>query len=166
MTRDDGKTPYWKHLEGVVNRLKNLGITDEDLLCAAWLHDTMEDTDTTFDDIYQRFGRNVAVMVSSVSKNTSLPKKEKERQYIEQLKNAPWEAKLIKLCDISSNLKDMKNSKWTRPRKKKYVIKKLHNLNVIKSSIQENKDRLPGIQSIIDGINEVLIQFGQKPVMI
>ena len=59
----DGITPYWKHLESVVSRLKGIGITDEDMLCAAWLHDTIEDTNTDFDDLYDKFGRNVAVMV-------------------------------------------------------------------------------------------------------
>lgn len=165
MTRDDGKTPYWDHLEGVVNRLKNLGITDEDILCAAWLHDTIEDTDTTFDDIDQRFGSNVAVMVLSLSKNTKLTKKEKERQYVAQLKNAPWQAQLIKLCDISSNLKDLKNSGWSKSRKTKYVKKKLHNLNVIKSGLAQNKSKVPGIQAIVDGINDVLLEYRFKPIM-
>ena len=163
MTRDDGKTPYWKHCEGVVNRLKNLGITDEDVLCAAWLHDTIEETDATFDDIEQRFGSQVAVMVLSLSKDPKLSKKEKERQYIEQLKNASWHAQLIKLCDIASNLKDMKDSSWSKSKKKKYVKKKLFNLNVIKQGLTQNKTKVPSIQRIIDGINDVLISYGQKP---
>ena len=163
MTRDDSKTPYWKHCEGIVNRLKNLGITDEDVLCAAWLHDIIEDTDATFDDIEQRFGSQVAVMVLSLSKDPKLSKKEKERQYIEQLKNAPWQAQLIKLCDIASNLKDMKDSAWSKSKKKKYVKKKLYNLNVIKQGLTQNKTKVPGIQRIIDGINDVLTSYGQKP---
>lgn len=166
MTRDDNKTPYWKHLEGVVNRLKNLGIADEDVLCAAWLHDTIEDTDVTFDDIDQRFGSNVAVMVLSLSKDNKLTKKEKERQYITQLKNAPWHAKLIKLCDIASNLQDIKNSDWSRTRKVKYLKKKLHNLNVIKSELSENKTKVPNIQAIIGGINDVLLEYGFKSVVL
>jgi len=161
-----GNEPYTKHLEAVVTRLKAIGITDEDVLCAAWLHDTIEDTGTTFDEIYQRFGRNIAVLVSSLSKNTSLPKKEKERQYIEQLKNAPWQAQLIKLCDISSNLKELKNSSWSKSKKTKYVKKKLYNLKVIKSGLVHNKSTVPGITGIIDGINQVLISYGQKPLMI
>ena len=165
-TRDDSKTPYSDHLESVVNRLKNLGITDEDVLCAAWLHDTIEDTDTTFDDIERRFGSNIAVMVLSVSKDTKLSKKEKEKQYIEQLKNAPWQAQLIKLCDISSNLKDLKNSGWSKSKKKNYVKKKLHNLNVIKSGLTQHKSNVPGIQSIVDGINQVLVSYNQKPITI
>jgi len=153
-------------LKEVVDRLKMVGITDEDVLCAAWLHDTIEDTGTTFDEIYQRFGRNIAVLVSSLSKNTSLPKKEKEHQYIDQLKNAPWQAQLIKLCDISSNLKELKNSGWSKSKKTKYVKKKLYNLKVIKSGLVNNKSTVPGIAGIIDGINQVLVSYGQKPLMI
>ncbi len=162
---DDGKTPYWKHLEGVVNRLKNLGITDEDVFCAAWLHDTIEDTDVTFDDIDKRFGSNVAVMVLSLSKDRKLTKKEKERQYVSQLKNAPWQAQLIKLCDISSNLKDLKNSNWSKTRRSKQVKKKLYYLNIIKPSIIQNKYKMRGIQSLLGGINEILKEYSQRPIM-
>ena len=48
--RVDGTIPYSKHLEDVVNRLKSLGVIDKELLCAGWLHDTIENTDTTFND--------------------------------------------------------------------------------------------------------------------
>lgn len=50
-TRKNGITPYSDHLEAVVSRLKSIGISDEDVLCAGWLHDTMEDTDATFDEL-------------------------------------------------------------------------------------------------------------------
>jgi len=75
--RKDGTTPYSKHLEDVVNRLKSLGIIDKELLCAGWLHDTIEDTETSFDDLFEKFGRRITVLVSSLSKDTSLPKKTK-----------------------------------------------------------------------------------------
>lgn len=161
-----GNEPYHKHLEAVVTRLKGIGITDEDVLCAAWLHDTIEDTGTTFDEIYQRFGRNTAVMVSSLSKDNKLAKSEKERQYIKQLKNAPTEAQLIKLCDISSNLGNLKNSSWSKTRKKKYVNKKMENLKAIKLGISQQRLQYPQVGKIIDAINEILIEYNQKPIVI
>ena len=164
MTVDD--VPYWKHLEGVVNRLKNLGIADEDLLCAAWLHDSMENKVATFDDIEQRFGSKVAVLVLALSKDKNLSKGDSEQQYIKQLKDAPWEAKLIKLCDISSNLKDLKNTSWSKTKKSKEVKKKLYYLNLIKPELVKNKSQVPGIQSMISGINEVLISFKQRPIVL
>jgi (p)ppGpp synthase/HD superfamily hydrolase len=158
--------PYYTHLESVVDTLKNIGVNDDDVLCAAWLHDAIEDTDTTFDDIEQRFGSKVAVMVLSISKDSRLPKKEKERQYVEQLKNAPLQAQLIKLCDISSNLKELKNSSWSKTKKSKYVKKKLYNLNVIKSGLAKNKTDYPRIQGIIDGVNKILVSHSQRPIII
>jgi len=114
MTRKDGKTPYSTHLEAVVSRLKNIGIFDEDILCAGWLHDTMEDTDTNFDDLFERFGRKVAIFIFSLSKDMSLNKKEREAIYVKQLKTAAWEVKIIKLCDISANLSDLKDQDFQR----------------------------------------------------
>src|SRR3990172_8322369 len=98
MMRKDGTTPFYDHLLGVVARLKNLGVTDEDVLAAAWLHDTLEDTRTSFVEIDSRFGSKVAVLVLSLSKDRSLPKAKQEEQYVKQLKEASLEAKLIKLC--------------------------------------------------------------------
>jgi len=92
MTRNDGITPYSKHLEDVVSLLKSLGIIDEDVLCSGWLHDTIEDTDTKFDEIYERFGKKVAVLVFSLSKDKDLPKKEREQLYVKQLKDASVDA--------------------------------------------------------------------------
>ncbi len=164
MTRKDYTIPFYEHLSGVVARLKNLGITDEDVLAAAWLHDAIEDTNTTFYDIEQRFGSKVAVLVLALSKDKNLPKGQKEEQYIKQLKNASWEAQLIKLCDISANLKDLKSTTWTKTKKSKEVKKKLHYLNAIKPELIKIKSDFPGIQSIVDGINDVIIQYRQKPI--
>ena len=76
--RKDGITPYSKHLEDVVNRLKSLGVIDEELLCAGWLHDTIEDTDVTFDDLFEKYESRIAVLASSLSKDMSLTRKKRE----------------------------------------------------------------------------------------
>ena len=165
MTRKDGKTPYSTHLEAVVSRLKNIGISDEDILCAGWLHDTIEDTDTNFDDLFDRFGREVAILVSSLSKDMSLNKKEREAIYVKQLKTAPWEAKIIKLCDISANLSDLKDSGLSKTKKLKQVKQKRHYLNVIKNELITNKSKVPRIQNIIDGINIIFSRHKQKPII-
>jgi (p)ppGpp synthase/HD superfamily hydrolase len=164
--RKDGITPYSEHLEGVVNRLKNLGVTDKNVLCAAWLHDIIEDTDATFDQINERFGRDVAVMVLSLSKDQNIPKKDREMQYINQLKDATFQTKIIKLCDISANLKDIANAPISKTQKNKQIKKILHYLRVIKNDISENKPKYPKIQEIIDGINTICIKFSQKPIAI
>ena len=164
--RKDGVTPYSDHLEGVVNRLKNLGVTDKDVLCAAWLHDIIEDTDVTFDQINERFGREVAVIVLSLSKDQNILKKDREIQYISQLKDASFQTKLIKLCDISANLKDLANAPISKTQKNKQIKKILHYLRIIKNDIIENKSEYPKIQEMIDGINTICVKFNQKPILI
>ena len=164
MKRKDGVTDYFEHLKSVVNRLQNIGITDEEMLCTAWLHDTLEDTRTSFDELIQRFGKEVAVLVLSLSKDQSLPKKQKEIQYVKQLKDAPWQAKIIKLCDIASNLKELKTSGLSKNKRTKFVRQRRHYLNAIKNGIIENKSKAQGIQPILDAVNEVLVEYRQMPV--
>ena len=164
MLRKDGVTTHYEHLTGVVTRLKNLGVSDEDVLCAALLHDIIEDTNTSFHDIYQRFGSRVAVLVLSLSKDKRLPKGQQEEQYVKQLRESSFEAKLIKLCDISANLKDIKGSSLSKTKKTKTIRKILHYLDVIKPDLVKNKASTPAITSLIDGINAVAVSFGHRPV--
>ena len=51
-----------------------MGITDESILCAGWLHDSIEDTSFDFDDVSKYFGKKIAQIVSDVTKETRLPK--------------------------------------------------------------------------------------------
>lgn len=163
-TRKNDTTPYFDHLEKVVSRLKNLGVTDETTLCAGWLHDTIEDGKATFDEIESMFDHPTALLVLSLSKDESLPKKDKENQYISQLKTANFQAKLIKLCDISANLKDMENSNMSKTKKKKTVAQKLHYLKVIKNELKEHINEFPQMESFIKGINNYAVEFHQRPV--
>lgn len=164
MLKKDGKTPHYSHLESVVNRLKSLGVYDEEVLCAGWLHDVIEDTEATFDDVYERFGQRTVVLVSSLSKDMKLPKKEREIQYVKQLKEAPFEAKLVKLCDASANLKDIDSSDLSKTKKKKTVNKILHYLRVIKNEISEHQSEYPKVSSLIDGVNQIARKYHQKPI--
>jgi len=164
MKRKDGVTDYFEHLKSVVNRLQNIGITDEDMLCTAWLHDTLEDTSTTFDELIQRFGKEVAVLVFSLSKDQTIAKKQKELQYVKQLKDATWQAKIIKLCDIASNLKELKTSGLSKNKRNKFVRQRRHYLNAIKNGIIENKSKAQGIDSVIDAVNEIFVEYRLYPV--
>ena len=156
---------HYEHLAGVVARLKNLGITDEDVLVSAWLHDVIDDTQASFDELDQRFGSKVAVMVLSISKDRNLPRMKQEEQYIKQLKESTFDAKLIKLCDISACLRDLKSVPVSKTKRVKEVKKKLFYLNVIKSDLIKNKSRVPGIVSLINGINEMVLAYGLRPII-
>lgn len=162
--RNDGTTLFVDHLEGVVNRLKNIGITNEDILSAAWLHDIIEHTNTSFNEINEIFGNSISVLVLSLSKDSNIAKKDIESQYVSQLKNAPFQSKIIKFCDISANLKDIVNSKMSKTQKNKKIKKLFFYLNVIKKDIIESKANYPKIQDMVDGINSIGAQFRQKPI--
>ena len=163
MMKKDGITPYSKHLEDVVNRLKSLGVVDEELLCTGWLHDTIEDTDTSFDDLFEQFGRRIAVLVSSLSKDMSLPKKQREQAYVKQLKESPIDAKLVKLCDISANLSSLKNYDASKSKKLRLVRQIRHYLIVIKNDLISNTD-YPKMITLLESINQILKQFGQRSI--
>jgi len=165
MIRKDRTTSYSKHLEDVVNRLKSLGVIDRELLCAGWLHDTIEDTDTSFDDLYVQFGSRVAVLVSTLSKDMSLPRKKREQGYVKQLKEASFDAKLIKLCDISANLSALKNYDASKSKKLRLVRQIRHYLIVIKNDLIENTD-YPKIITLFESINQILKLFGQRPIFL
>ena len=165
MIRKDGTVPHYEHLAGVVARLKNLGITDEEVLSSAWLHDIIDDTETSFDELDQRFGSKIAVMVLSISKDKSLPRTKQEEQYVKQLKESAFDAKLIKLCDISASLRDLRNSPVSKTKRIKEVKKKLFYLNVIKSDLIISKSKVPGIGSLINGINEMVLGYGLRPII-
>ena len=165
ITRTDGTT-YYEHLAGVVGRLKNLGITDKETLSAAWLHDIIDNTQTSFDELEQRFGSKVAVLVLSISKDKTLPRSKQEEQYVKQLMQSQFNAKLIKLCDISASLRDLKKSSFSKTRKIKEIKKKIFYLNVIKSDLINNKTQLPGIISLINGINDMASEYGLRPVIV
>lgn len=161
--KKDG-TLFFQHLEGVANRLKNIGITNEDILSAAWLHDTIEHTETTFDELNEIFGNTIAVMVLSLSKDTKIPKKDADVQYISQLKASSIQSKIIKLCDISANLKSISNASISKTQKNKKIKKLFFYLRAIRKDIIENKTAYPKIQELIDGINVIGGKFRQRPI--
>lgn len=136
--RRDNKTPYIVHPADVVSRLKSWGITDEDILSAAWLHDTVEDTDVKIADIEGEFGNLVADYVWSLTKQQFSNRDISEAVYIEKLKKAPMEAKLIKLADIMSNLSDMHNIPNLDYKFEKYMAKKIRYMRAVSENWNES----------------------------
>ena len=160
MMRKNG-VAYSKHLEDVVNRLKSLGVVDEELLCTGWLQDVIEHTDTSFDDLFEKFGTRIAVLVLSLSKDNSLPKKPREQIYVKQLKEASIDAKLIKLCDISANLSDLKNYDASRSKKLRSVRQIRKYFVVIKNDLIKNTE-YPKIITLLESIIQTLKRFDQR----
>ena len=102
--KDSAKTPYINHPIEVMNMLANAGVTDIDILCAAVLHDTIEDVGVTYCQLVTEFGTNVANIVSECSDDKSLPKVVRKREQIKHAEMASIGAKLVKVGDKLSNL--------------------------------------------------------------
>ena len=136
--RKNGKTTTFSHLKDVVKNLKKMKVTNKDIICAAWLHDTIEDTDTDFDSIKDRFGKNVAEIVVSVTKDNRLPKKQREIKYAKDLKSSSAKAKLVKIADILANVNDAPNAERNAQWEKQQFIKKSNYWNYV-SSVKPGK---------------------------
>ncbi|MBS1957175.1 MAG: bifunctional (p)ppGpp synthetase/guanosine-3',5'-bis(diphosphate) 3'-pyrophosphohydrolase [Cyanobacteria bacterium SZAS-4] len=102
------ETPYINHPIDVARRLVGAGEEDPQVLIAAILHDTVEDTETTFDQIATKFGAEVASLVKECTDDKSLPKAERKRLQIENAPHKSRKAKCIKIADKISNVADMK----------------------------------------------------------
>ena len=77
---------------------------DAELVAAGWLHDTMEDTDTTREELSARFSDRVALLVIECTDDMSLPKAERRRLQVVDAPKKSADAKLIKIADKISNI--------------------------------------------------------------
>ncbi|KAG8440620.1 hypothetical protein GDO86_006389 [Hymenochirus boettgeri] len=122
--KDIEKTPYINHPLGVARILSfEGGITDTAVLQAALLHDTVEDTNTTFSELELHFGQEVCKIVEEVTDDKTLPKEERKRKQIEHAPHCSNKAKLVKLADKLYNLRDLISSMpegWTEQRVQEY----------------------------------------------
>ncbi|MEZ5615128.1 MAG: HD domain-containing protein [Rhodocyclaceae bacterium] len=122
--KDAESSPYINHPITLANVLANEGnVTDPDVLCAALLHDTIEDTETTAGELRGIFGDTVTGIVLEVTDDKSLPKAERKRLQIEHAAHASPQAKLVKLADKICNLRDILASPpadWSIERKQEY----------------------------------------------
>ncbi|MBF0426257.1 MAG: bifunctional (p)ppGpp synthetase/guanosine-3',5'-bis(diphosphate) 3'-pyrophosphohydrolase [Magnetococcales bacterium] len=123
--RKDGITPYINHPIAVAEVLCRVGgVSDTALLQAALLHDTVEDTQTTPDELKHHFGSEVAALVGEVTDDKTLPKAERKRLQIESAAKKSTRAKVLKLADLCCNLADLLENPppdWPRERRQAYV---------------------------------------------
>ncbi len=109
--KGEDSEPYINHPLEVANLLANAGgIGDADVLIAAILHDTVEDTGVEPDEITAIWGERVTSLVLEVTDDKSLPKAERKRKQVEHAPHLSPEAKTIKLADKISNIRDVTNS--------------------------------------------------------
>ncbi|GFY44945.1 guanosine-3',5'-bis(diphosphate) 3'-pyrophosphohydrolase MESH1 [Trichonephila inaurata madagascariensis] len=137
--KDPEGTPYINHPIGVANILVTEGkINNPVVIQAALLHDTVEDTDTTLDEIEKHFGAVVRCIVAEVTDDKSLPKITRKQLQIEHASRCSYEAKLVKLADKLYNLRDLLRCTpkgWSEERVQEYflwaskVVKELRGTN-------------------------------------
>ena len=124
--KDAGRTPYINHPIMVTNLLSNVGrIADLETLQAGMLHDTIEDTDTTADELEEHFGFEVRSLVLELTDDKDLEKAERKRLQIEHAPHMTPRAKCIKIADKIANLSDLLNAPpatWPEERMQQYVV--------------------------------------------
>ncbi|MDQ3750098.1 MAG: HD domain-containing protein [Acidobacteriota bacterium] len=143
--------PYINHPLEVLNLLANVGnIEDYNVLIAAVLHDTIEDTETTKEEITEHFGANVCEMVIEVTDDKSLPKAERKQLQIEHAPHLSDGAKYIKLADKISNVRDVSENPpdgWSDKRRLEYIEwgeKVIDGLRGVNSNLEKHFDDLIG----------------------
>jgi guanosine-3',5'-bis(diphosphate) 3'-pyrophosphohydrolase len=122
--KDHAASPYINHPIALIQVLCNeAGITETDVLCAALLHDTIEDTETTPEELAAAFGAGVAAIVLEVTDDKALPKLDRKRAQVERAARASHGARLVKLADKICNLRDVAHTPpvgWDLVRRQAY----------------------------------------------
>lgn len=147
--KDADASPYINHPIALANVLANEGgVSDATVLCAAVLHDTIEDTETTENELTTIFGSQISSVVLEVTDDKSLEKNVRKQRQIEHAPHISYEAKLVKLADKICNLRDILGSppaSWSAERKQAYfgwasnVVAGLRGVH-------------PGLEAIFDGL--------------
>jgi guanosine-3',5'-bis(diphosphate) 3'-pyrophosphohydrolase len=116
--------PYINHPIGVAETIARVGrVTDLVTLTAAVLHDTVEDTQTTFEELEREFGAEVRAVVAEVTDDKTLPKAERKRLQVLRAPDASRRAKIVKLADKIMNVGDITHDPppdWSVERRREY----------------------------------------------
>ncbi len=122
--KDHRSSPYINHPIAVAHVLAfEAGVTDEAVLLAAVLHDTIEDTGTTTAELTECFGAGVAAIVVEVTDDKTLPKARRKALQIEHAHRLSSRARLVKLADKTCNLRDVAHDPpagWDLQRRRDY----------------------------------------------
>ena len=122
--KDAAASPYINHPIALAHLLATVGAVDDlDVLRAAILHDTVEDTETSEIELRERFGDVVADMVMEVTDDKSLPKLRRKELQIEHAPHKSPGAVLVKLADKTCNLRDIAvapPADWSTARRQEY----------------------------------------------
>ena len=155
--KNEDASPYINHPISVAKIISEIGnIEDPEVLAAALLHDTLEDTSTTREELIENFGQRVCSLVEEVSDDKILPRQTRKDLQIQHAPQLSEGAVLIKLGDKISNVTDITHTpptNWDRSRCLEYfdwaekVINNCPKVNTslekyFKYSIQKGREKL------------------------
>jgi guanosine-3',5'-bis(diphosphate) 3'-pyrophosphohydrolase len=153
--KDIEASPYINHPISLAGILCNEGgISDIDTICGALLHDTVEDTNTTAEELEREFGVAIRDIVMDVTDDKSLSKADRKQAQIDHAAQLSEQAKLIKLADKISNLRDVRDNApahWSLQRRQAYF-------EWAGKVIDQLRGAHPGLEAIFDEI------YGQTPM--
>ena len=145
--KDVDSSPYVNHPISLANILCNEGhVTDVEVICGALLHDTIEDTATTSEELQQEFGPAIRDIVLEVTDDKSLPKAERKQRQIDHAAHASPKAKLVKLADKIANLRDLAAGPpkdWSLERRREYF-------DWARRVVDQVRGTHPGLEAIFD----------------
>ncbi|MDH3233874.1 MAG: HD domain-containing protein [Alphaproteobacteria bacterium] len=120
-----GANPYINHLAEVAHLLADAtGGEDTNLVIAGLLHDAIEDTGATREEVAAAFGEDVATLVAAVTDDKALPKSQRKRLQVETAPDKPERARMLKIADKTSNLRDIAADPpedWPLERRHEYI---------------------------------------------
>ena len=122
--KDVDASPYINHPIALADVLANeAGVDDVEVIAGALLHDTIEDTETTAEELREIFGEEICRIVLDVTDDKRLGKAERKRRQVEHAAHACHKARLVKLADKICNLRDISRTPpvdWSTERKQEY----------------------------------------------
>ncbi len=146
--KDAEASPYINHPIALASLLKREGVDDVAVLCAALLHDTIEDTKTTADELRVHFGEVITSVVLEVTDDKDIDKAERKRLQVQHAHALSERAKLVKLADKICNVYDMvaaPPASWAPMRKREY-------LRWAKDVVDRLRGAHPGLEAIFDDV--------------
>lgn len=146
--KDAHASPYINHPIELAILLQREGITDPVTLCAALLHDTIEDTETTADELARTFGADVASVVLEVTDDKHLGKQQRKQLQIDHAPALSKRARAVKLADKICNLSDIVKSPptgWSLARRREYF-------EWAKAVIDGLRGQHPGLERMFDEV--------------
>jgi len=147
--KDQSRSPYVTHPLAVARAIWEIGqVKDQTLLIAAVLHDTIEDTETSKDEIRKRFGEEVLSIVIEVTDEKSQEKMIRKQQQVTHAATLSHSAKILKLADKLCNCQDILYSppdNWTMKRRQDYI-------QWAADVIAQMRDTNPGLETALDQV--------------